>query len=257
MAQARTVTDVKKWDRPTKCDGSVARFWFQCWNLIKLTVSNNLRLNLFRCLISPDCYLVNVDLVMAYRIPCARLEISTTCSYCFQANAKASSFPLLYNNNQLKNHIIISPRIKKGLIVNVNMGSSSTNRSEVFFVFFTLCGLLMLHCDYAFAAKKIKCTSVHVVNRGEQFSRLARQYGLTERELLDLNPFITDPHQILAGDRLCMATSARSEATTSTTTTTTTTSTTPRKANQIRQGTGSKKPRGWQAEEERDINSEY
>ena len=45
---------------------------------------------------------------------------------------------------------------------------------------------------------------IHVVRRGETLSRIARRYGLTVRQLCDLNGI--DPHTVIhPGDRLTVA----------------------------------------------------
>ncbi|OQV13489.1 hypothetical protein BV898_12237 [Hypsibius exemplaris] len=101
-------------------------------------------------------------------------------------------------------------------------------------------------------AARPKCTKIHVINRGEQFSRIAKEYGLTERRLLELNPMITDAHQILSGDRICVETSVeRAAAAAATTTTTTANRAVPSRAHAVR-----KAPKR-RPEPEEDIPSEY
>ena len=72
--------------------------------------------------------------------------------------------------------------------------------------------LFIIICHYGnISAARVKCTKLYVINRGDQFSRIAKEFGLTETRLFELNPLITDAHSILAGDRLCVGTSADRE----------------------------------------------
>ena len=53
------------------------------------------------------------------------------------------------------------------------------------------------------------CTQVHTVKRGENLSRIARQYGVTVQFLVRING-LDDPSHIYAGNRLCVKTRAGS-----------------------------------------------
>ena len=42
----------------------------------------------------------------------------------------------------------------------------------------------------------------YVIQRGDTLTRIAHRFGTTIRRLMDLNPRITDPNKIYAGDRI-------------------------------------------------------
>jgi LysM repeat protein len=55
------------------------------------------------------------------------------------------------------------------------------------------------------------CTKVHVVQRGEDLSKIAKLYGVTVQSLIAING-LKDPNHIYAGNRICIQSSGSSSS---------------------------------------------